>query len=202
VQTKKITYLNSPGRSPGNAEITLRAALERANELGIRDVVVASHSGTTGVKACEVLKGLNVIIVTHHVGFREPGVNQLTEENERKIKELGGKILTCTHALSGVESAIRSKWNTIGPVEIIADALRIFGDGAKVCAEIVVMAADAGLIPIDKDVIAVAGAGGADTAVVAMPVHSKNFFDMTIREIVCKPRTRVKDAVAASLTQH
>jgi hypothetical protein len=70
--------------------------------------------------------------------------------------------------------------------------LRIFGEGTKVCAEIAVMAADAGLIPVDKDVIVIAGSGsGADTALVMNPVHSNNFFKMTVREIMCKARTRV-----------
>jgi hypothetical protein len=83
------------------------------------------------------------------------------------------------------------KWNTIEPLELIADALRIFGDGAKVCAEIVIMAADAGLIPIDKQVIAIAGSSsGADTALVVSPAHANNFFKLTVREIICKPVVR------------
>jgi len=92
-----------------------------------------------------------------------------------------------------LERAIRMKWNTIGPAGIIADALRIFGSGVKVCAEIVIMAADAGLIPVDRDVIAIAGSGsGADTALVVSSVHASNFLNMTVREIICKPTSRVE----------
>jgi len=69
--------------------------------------------------------------------------------------------------------------------------LRLFGEGMKVAVEIVAMAADAGLIPVDRDVIAIAGTGrGADTAIVIRPANSKNLFDMTIREIIAKPRIR------------
>lgn len=169
----------------------MKAALERTQALGIKDIVVASTTGATGVRACEVFKGFNVVVVTHHVGFREPGVSQLSKSNEEKIRSLGGKIFTGMHGLSGVERAIRTKWDTVQPVEIIADALRIFGEGTKVCAEIVIMATDAGLIPVDRDVIAIAGSGaGADTACAVSPVHANNFFKMTIREIICKPRTR------------
>jgi hypothetical protein len=70
----------------------------------------------------------------------------------------------------------------------MADTLRIFGAGSKVCIEITVMASDAGLIPMDKPVIAIAGTNsGADTALVIQPAHSNNFFDMFVKEIIAKP---------------
>jgi len=189
MKAEKILYHDLPGKE--NTEETLRAALERARALNVKDIVVASTTGATGVRACEVFKGFNVVVVTHHVGFREPGVPQLLKPNEEKINSLGGRIFTGIHGLSGVDRAIRTKWNTVQPVEIVADALRLFGEGAKVCVEIVIMAADAGLIPVDRDVVAIAGSGsGADTAFVANPVHANNFFKMTVREVICKPRTR------------
>jgi len=50
------------------------------------------------------------------------------------------------------------------------------------------MAADAGAIPVDKDVLVVAGSGrGADTAVILRAAPSHNFFDMVVKEIVAKP---------------
>jgi len=189
MKAEKILYHDLPGKE--NTEETLRAALERAQALKVKDIVVASTTGATGARACKVFKGFNVVVVTHHVGFREPGVPQLLKPNEEKIRSLGGKIFTGIHGLSGVERAIRTKWNTVQPVEIVADALRLFGEGAKVCVEIVIMAADAGLIPVDRDVVAIAGSGsGADTAFVVSPVHASNFFKMAVREVVCKPRTR------------
>jgi hypothetical protein len=58
----------------------------------------------------------------------------------------------------------------------------------KVCVEIAVMAADAGRIPTDCDVICVGGTGrGADTAVVLRPAHSNSFFDLRVGEILCRP---------------
>jgi len=51
------------------------------------------------------------------------------------------------------------------------------------------MASDAGLIPVDRDVIAIAGtSSGADTALVIRPANSSNFFDLKIKEIIAKPR--------------
>jgi hypothetical protein len=58
----------------------------------------------------------------------------------------------------------------------------------KVVVEISVMATDAGLVRTDEDIIVIAGTGGgADYAVVLRPVHSNDFFDMKIKEILCKP---------------
>jgi hypothetical protein len=52
------------------------------------------------------------------------------------------------------------------------------------------MAADAGVIPADKDVVAIAGTGrGADTAVVITPANAHRFFDMVIKEIIVKPNS-------------
>jgi hypothetical protein len=58
----------------------------------------------------------------------------------------------------------------------------------KVVVEITAMAADAGLIPADKDIIVIAGSNkGADTAVIIQPSNSHNIFDMVIKEIIAKP---------------
>lgn len=181
-------YFHETG--PQNTDETLRAAKRRAEELEIRDIIVATTRGETGVKAVEVFEDYNVVVVTHATGFREPGTQELEEEAAEKIKGGGGKILTATHAFAGVARAIRRKFETITPVEVVAQALRLFGQGTKVCVEIVAMAADAGLIPVDREVIAIAGTGrGADTALVIKPAHANRLLDMVVKEIIAKPRS-------------
>ena len=87
--------------------------------------------------------------------------------------------------------AIRNKFSTAYPAEIIAQTLRIFGEGMKVAVETVIMAADSGLIPTDKDVISIAGTSrGADTAIVLRPANSTRMFDINVKEIIAKPRSR------------
>ena len=45
------------------------------------------------------------------------------------------------------------------------------------------------LVRTDKEVVCIAGTGhGADTAVVLQPVNAQKFFDLKIKEIICKPR--------------
>ena len=186
---KSVTYFDRPG--PQNTETTLKLAKERAEELGIQDIVVASTRGETGVKASEIFRGFNIVVVSHFTGFKAPGVQEMSEKNRGRIEANGGKVLTCTHAFSGVERAIRNAFGTVYPAEIMAQTLRIFGEGMKVAVEIVVMAADAGLIPVDRDVIAIAGTGrGADTALVVRPANATRIFNLMVREIIAKPRAR------------
>ncbi|MEM4228222.1 MAG: pyruvate kinase alpha/beta domain-containing protein [Thermoproteota archaeon] len=187
---KTIVYFGTPGRS--NTEAVLASAKKRAEELGIKNIVVASTTGETGVKASQVFKGFNLVVVTHHTGFKEPGQQELTEENRRIMEANGVKVYTGTHVFMNVERAIRSKFDTAYPAEIMAQTLRLFCEGIKVAVEIVAMAADAGLIPVDRDVVSIAGTGrGADTAIVVQPANSSRIFDMIIKEIIAKPLSRM-----------
>lgn len=184
---RRTMYFDSAGRH--NTDVVLKLAKEHAEAEDINDIVVASTTGETGAKAAQMFKGFNVVVVTHHVGFREPGVHELKEELRQQISRNGAKILTATHALSSAERAVRKRFGTLQPLELIANVLRLMGEGTKVCVEIIVMAADAGLIPIDKDVIAIGGTGrGADTAMIIKPANASKFFNLKIRETIAKPR--------------
>jgi len=182
----KIVYFETPGRE--NTDEVLRIARKRAEELGIKTILVASTGGDTAVKAADVFKGLKVIAVTHFTGYHGPNEQEFTEENRKAFESKGGIMLTTTHLFSGISRAVRDKFNTYAIGEIIAGTLRVFGQGMKVVIEIAMMAADSGLVRTDEDVIAIGGTGrGADTAVVLTPVNSNSFFDLKIKEILCKP---------------
>jgi hypothetical protein len=184
----KIVYFEKPG-GEANTGKTLSLAKKRANELGIKTIVVATTSGDTAVKASDVFSGLKVIAVTHNAGFRSPNTQELTEENRKGFEGKGGIVLTTTHLFSGLSAAMRKQYNTYSLGDIVANTLRTFGQGMKVIAEIAVMAADAGLVKTDEDIIVIAGTGrGADTAIVLRAVNSSAFFDLKIKEILCKPR--------------
>ncbi len=75
------------------------------------------------------------------------------------------------------------------PNQIVRETLYRFCQGMKVAVEITLMSADAGLINISKEIIAIAGSDeGADTALVLKPAYSGNFTDLKIKEILAKPR--------------
>lgn len=183
----RTMYFGEPGRA--NTEETLRLARERADELGIRNIVVASSSGDTGVKASEVFKGYNLVVVTSVVGFREPNVGRFRAENREVIEANGGKIVTAAHAFGTLGRAVRRRFGAIQVDEVIAHVLRLFSPGVKVGCEIACMAVDAGYFRTDEEAIAIGGSGGgADTAIVVKPSNTHAFFDMRIKEITCKPR--------------
>ncbi|MBS7614909.1 hypothetical protein KEJ18_04175 [Candidatus Bathyarchaeota archaeon] len=186
---KSITYFEKSGSK--NTDETLNLAYKRASELGIRDIVVASTHGKTALKVAEIFdtKKNNIVAVTISEGFRAKGWTMTTEERER-LQEKGVKVLTCIHALGGdLGSAFAEENGGTTIQEAVCQTLYRFCQGMKVAVEIVLMAADAGLIPVDKEVIAIAGTGtGADTAIVVQPAYLRKFFDLRIKEIIAKPR--------------
>jgi hypothetical protein len=183
----RIVYFDQPGRQ--NTDEVLRLAKTRAEELGIKSILVASTTGETAVKATEVFKGAKIVAVSHFTGMRGPNTQEFTEENRGKVLSAGGTVLTATHAFSGLGRAMRKKFGMYLFEEMAANTLRIFGHGMKVVCEITLMAADAGLVRTDEDIIVIAGSSrGADTAVVLRPVNSEDFFDLKVSEILCKPR--------------
>ena len=183
----KTVYFEGPGRE--NTDETLRLARERADALGIRNIVVASYTGETGARASEVFKGYNLVVAAGVVGFREPNKHRLTPGNRAIIEDNGGRVFFATPAFGTLGRAVHRRFGAIQVDEIIAHVLRLFGQGVKVGCEIACMAADAGLIRTDEEAIAIGGSGGgADTAIVVRPSNTHTFFEMRILEIICKPR--------------
>jgi len=179
-------YFDKPGKE--QTEQTLTLAFESGKRLGIREVVVASSKGDTAYRAWEIFDGFAITIVTYHCGFKAPFANVIKEQVRKDLESKGLKVIAASHALSGIERSVAQKHAGIYPVLLMADTLRLFGQGTKVAVEIAVMAADAGALT-GNDIISIGGTGrGADTALVLKPAHQNNFFDLRIREIICKPR--------------
>jgi hypothetical protein len=185
--TFEATWFEETG--PANTDEVLAIAKKRADELGIETIVVATTSGAMAVKAGEAFRGKTVVAVTHYTGYAAPNEQQVTEENRTKAEALGVLIYTASHALGGIGRAVNRKMETVQADDIVANTLRLLGHGMKVTCEIVAMAASAGLVRTDEEVIAVAGSSsGADTAVVIQPAIVADFFDMKVKEVLCKPR--------------
>jgi hypothetical protein len=187
-----ITYFEKPGGDE-NTEKTLELAKARAEELGIKTIVVASTVGGTAVKAVNVFKGYKVVVVSHVTGMRGPDTQEFTDENRKIIEKKGGIMVTAAHAFGAIHRALRVTGAPPVPTsaigDIIAMTLRNFGQGMKVACEIAAMAADAGLVRTDEEIICIGGTGrGADTAVVLQPSYTHRFFNLRVKEIICKPR--------------
>jgi len=187
---KTILYVESTGS--GGTDLVLAAAKKRAKELKIGDVVVASTHGGTAIRAKEVFADpkLNLVAVGIAEGYRENGWC-FTDAEKARLEKAGIKPLVASHALGdGVASSFTEKSGGKSIEEVVRDTLYRFGQGMKVCVEITLMAADAGLIPMDREVMAIAGtAEGTDTCIVVKPAYPRKFFELEIREIVAKPRS-------------
>ena len=182
----QTVYFEKIGKD--NTDATLKLAKQRADKLGIKSIVIASNTGDTVLKALKIFKGVKIIMVSHVTGFVGPDKQELTDENKKLVESKGCIVLTTTHAFAGLCRAIRNKHDMFVLGDIVSDTLRIFSQGTKVACEISLMAADSGLIRTDEDVISIGGSGrGADTAAVIRPVNTHNFFDLKVKEIICKP---------------
>lgn len=179
------TYYENEGEH--NRETTLQLVLKETERLPNAKIIIATTSGTTGLRALELFDHKRLIIVTHQAGFKSPFTQELSSEIMEKLHDSGARVLTTGHALAGVGRAIRQKLGTWTYSEILAMAYRVFGQGTKVCIECTLMAADAGLLE-PEEVIVVAGTGrGADTAWTILPAHTQGFMDLKMNRLICKP---------------
>jgi uncharacterized protein len=180
-------YFEKAGRE--NTEKALKTAFDYARSHGISHIVVASTYGTTAQSLLDLLSpDINVVVVTHNTGFKEPGVQEFSEEIRQQVTAKGIKVLTGTMVLRSLGTAIRDMGDGYSEQELIANTLRMLCQGMKVCVEITAMAADAGLTP-PEDIIAVAGTGrGADTVCLIKADSSNRFFKIKVKEIITKPK--------------
>ncbi len=167
----------------------LQHAKKYAVDHDVSEVVVATTRGETGVLAADLFpEDIKIVAVTHSTGFKKPGEQELTEENRKKIKQKDVSIFTGPMIFHTWNDYYRKKQGTVTTTTMIADTLRLFGQGTKVSVEIVAMAADAGLIS-EGPVLSIAGTGyGADTVLLVTGTNSKYLMDMQIQDVIAKPK--------------
>jgi hypothetical protein len=182
---EKIVYFEDPG--PANTETALRLAAERAKARGIKKAVLASTTGETARLALKLWAKSaikKIVVVPHQYGFMF--AQRFPPELVAELNKLGhevhfGTMLFHTDGLYGMNTPTT-----------LANLLRTFCQGMKVCVEILFMAVDGGKVDSGEEVVVVAGSGrGSDTAVVAIAAPSTRLAELHITEIICKPlRTR------------
>ena len=160
-----MAYFDKPGRE--NVDETLNLAKEKALELGIKNVVVASTRGFTAEKAFEAFKDTDTVLTIVGIG------------RESFPQDLLGRLEEKGH------NVCFSREVSYEYPELVRTAYRRFCEGAKVAVEIPMIAADAGLISMDEEVVSV---GKWDTALIIKPATSDRFSELKVRELICKPR--------------
>ena len=177
---EKIVYFEKPGEE--NTGAVLDLVDEALAVTGIKKVVLASTRGNTAKSAMDRYAGkdIRLVIIPHQFGFREK--REFAEEIEKRAHDEGhilhwGTMLFHTDKLYGNDVPT-----------LIANYLRCFCQGFKVCVEILLMAGDAGHVEQGEEAVVVAGTGkGADTAMVMTGATSMDFRKMHISRILCKP---------------
>ena len=174
-----------------NTDATLQIAKERALALGISQVVVASSHGETARKAQSTFAPAGIQVIAVSICHSWESLSwTMSAETKTERREIGVVVHTGIHALGdSVGSAISAKYGGRAPEEIVRDTLYCFSQGMKVAVECLLMAADAGLLDMSQEVIAIAGTdSGADTAIVCKPAYPRTFHELEIREVLAKPR--------------
>lgn len=180
----KIVYFEKPGKQ--NTEETLALAVAAAREQGIKNVIVASSRGGTADMLPDMPE-LQFTVVYTTPTYRGKDF-MISPEQQERLRARGITVFTAAHALSGVERAFSTDYKGVYPTEIVANTLRLFGQGTKVCVEIAAMAVDGGYIKNGEKVVCVAGTGGgADTAIVLCAAPSHQIFKTKIQQYICKP---------------
>jgi len=184
---REVQYFEKSGQE--NTVICLEVARNAVQE-GCKHLVVATTSGKTGsLFAKEFGKMLNCVVITHSAGFKGANQNELEIKHKEEIIASGAKIYTGTILTHSIETCLAQKFSGSYPTLLIAQTLRRLGEGVKVCCEIVMEGCDAGLLPEEAPVVAVAGTGwGADTVCIIKSAASKRFLDLKIMEILAKPK--------------
>lgn len=176
-----------------NTDKTIELARARAEELGLRHIVVASETGLSALKAVEAMPGLDLIVVSSAAGTKVEGSPigdlRIGIPDEQTLEELtrkGAKVVRGTDPF----------WNLCAHTPVTDTCklgmmfYKVFCGGLHVCLTGVLEATDAGHLKEGEEVVAMAGSFvGLDTAMVVRAANSVNFFrSMEVREIVCKPR--------------
>lgn len=183
----KVFYFES--LRPENTEVTFQLVKDRLKAAGIQKLVLASTTGSTAGKALAFFKdtGVKLIVVPHQFDFHGRKEHLFPPELVNSLRAAGhevhfGTMLFHTDQLYG----------STAPT-LMANLLRCFCQGIKVCFEIVLMATDAGLLTVGEKTIAIAGtARGADTALVMQAGSSQHIAHLHVNEILCKPLNPIR----------
>jgi len=177
----KIVYFGE--RRSENTDLTFNLVQEKLKTTGIRKLVIASTTGATARKAMDFFKdaGVRLVVVPHQFDFRRK-VNPFPHELVRSLRDLGHEVHFGTmlfHTGNLYESSA---------LILMANLLRCFSQGVKVCFEMVLMATDGGYSVPGEKLIAMAGTvRGADTALVMQAASSQHLKRLRVHEIICKP---------------
>ena len=195
-------YFDEPG--PQNTEETLAAALQRAQQLGLTTLIVASDTGKTPRRALELLaEGMQLIVVTNPANvalpltklhdylprFRKHRAALVAQGVERVPASLAPQVVDELQAAGA--TVLRIDWQALVKyVRMDLAAIDRIGVATRVAITVALWARIAGALPPGEEVVSVAGTGfgggGADTALVIRA--GETWRDWRVLETIVRPR--------------
>jgi uncharacterized protein len=185
-------------RGEVNTLKVLDLARERAVELNVHKMVVASETGRSALKALEVLKGTKIMltVVTHYpastwgpkgdipIGLARPEYVRV----RRFLEKQCAIVVQGTRPFGGIGRSLG--WDAPVPATFVDKTLELFGAGTKIAIEAALMATDACILDSGEEVVTLGGTyKGLDTALVVRTSYSGSFFsDFEVIEIIARPR--------------
>ncbi len=158
-----MTYFATEGR--GNLEEMLALVKRVVEELGIKQIVVASTTGFTAEHAVKAFHELGVSLIV--VGTER---SRFSSDTLKTLEAHGHAVFFSREVACDYP-------------DTASHAFRRFSQGVKVAVQIAVIAAEKHLISTVDDVIAI---GKWDTALIVKA--SDHFAELKVRELICMPR--------------
>ncbi len=163
----------------------MTAAKELADKHGVKNVVVASDSGGSARDALKTF-GADYHIVAVAI---PPELSRMAEFN-KTVEDLTAQGVEYVvsypilgHPISPLERKLHPA--DTDPLRVIQSTLRVFGEGAKVCVEVAMIAADQEAVSTVTDCVAIVRppteSNSPHTAMVIHPAKSGDMFDHTLR---------------------
>jgi hypothetical protein len=185
-------------------------AKQRADIFNVKNILVATNTGTSIRAACEVFgSGYRFFAVGNPSSAHERGLvlhNGISPQTRNTLEDMGITVVLANQSMFQKKD-VRSFYGVpydeirrscsaeghINAVSLLYNALQLFGDGPRVCLEITLMAANAGVLPLDEDCMAIACPSSycdlPDAAVVMHPAKTSDMFmgKLRIKDVVLSP---------------
>jgi hypothetical protein len=185
-------------------------AKHRADLLKVKNILVATNTGTSIRAAYQVFgSGYRFFAVGNPSSAHQRGLvlhDGIKPQTRKTLEDMGIMVVLVdqsmfqkkkVHSFYGVSyDDVRCSCSAkghINAVSILYNTLQLFGDGPRVCLEITLMAADAGVLSLDDDCMAIACPSSycdlPDAAVMLHPAKTTDMFmgGLRIKDVVLCP---------------
>jgi len=193
--TAPITYYLQEGKA--NLRQTIKIALEAAKAHNVSTVVIFTSQGE-GVRIAHdtihapnsQLPDIDLVAVTFPQGFQfvddkqQSVVVDISPENKDLLGRENIPLVRAHMPFHPIPPFFKNRGVLANDLSLVENALNIFGGSMSLCVQAVLMACDAGIVPIGDHVIACT----SDTAILAKATCTTRLLtEFIVREILCKP---------------